>query len=149
MLPDMIDKTIGSIFFESGRWLGHSILVLTTLFLLSSYISKGRKFHELSLVPITRSVYIGSIFHLIEDIGISKVVVFWPLFGSFPSGNKGDFLQGFKDPFTVILEIIGLILIIIIGFNERWRRKSWFILVGMVILYLLIFLSTFALIVGF
>lgn len=148
MLPDIIDKPIGSIFFVTGRWLGHSILVLTTIFILSSFLSKGRQFQELDLIFITRSLYVGSLLHLIEDVGISKVVVFWPLFGSFPSGEKGAFLQGFNDPFTVIFELIGLILIITVGFNEGWRRRSWLFLSGMIIAYILLFIVTYALLVG-
>ena len=149
MFPDMIDKPIGSIIFETGRWLGHSILFLTTLLFLSRYLSRGKQFHKLDLPSIFQVTYIGSLIHLIEDFGISKTVIFWPIFGSFPSGARGDFLQGFKNPFTVTFEIIGLILLIITGVNDRWEKRSWGILSGIIIIYLLLFITTYGLIVGF
>ncbi|MCE7737637.1 MAG: hypothetical protein GPJ54_22290 [Candidatus Heimdallarchaeota archaeon] len=149
MLPDMIDKPIGALFFETGRWLGHSILVLTTGFVISWFIVRGRQFHEFDLTLITQILYTGSLFHIIEDVGISKVVVFWPLYGGFTSGESSDFLQGFKDPFTVIFEIIGLILMITMGISEKWRRRSWIILLVLITSYLLLFLTTYVLIVGF
>lgn len=147
MFPDFIDKPMGSIFFQTGRWFGHSILFLTIIFIIALYFSKGKQFRELELKLIAKVWYIGSLLHLLEDIGISKKVVFWPLFGNIPSGQTTDFLHGFTDLVTVAFEIIGLGLIIIVGINEKWVYRSWKLFFTLILFYLLTFITAYALLV--
>ncbi|OLS25432.1 MAG: hypothetical protein HeimC2_18880 [Candidatus Heimdallarchaeota archaeon LC_2] len=150
MLPDIIDKPIGSILFGTGRWFGHSLIFLTLIFAIPFFLLKEQKYREMKIKNILTVLYIGSLAHLIEDgRGLSRNVILWPFHGSIPNGSQGDFLHGFEDTFTVFFEILGALLLVIIGLSEKWDIKQWRLLLLMMISYLLLFFITYLLIVGF
>ncbi len=137
MLPDLIDKPIGSIIFGTGRWVGHSIIFLTAMFILFSSILKEQRFRDILISDIVKVFFVGSIAHLLEDgRGLPLSVVFWPFNGEIPTGSRGDFLHGFEDMFTIFFEILGLILLTIIGISEKWEHKQWKLLIALIISYL-------------
>ena len=149
MLPDMIDKPIGSIFFGTGRWFGHSIFFLTSLFIIFIVLIEDQKFRELKIKDISKVIYIGSLLHLLEDgTSITSNIILWPFNGSISNGSQEDFLHGFEDTFTVFFEIFGLLLLLIIGISDKWGPNQWKLLTLIVISYLFIFFITYLLIVG-
>jgi len=80
LLPDLIDKTLGTIIFPStianGRMIAHTLLFSLTLFLTGLYL-----YDKIGDVKIL-SLASGSIFHLMEDrMWVSRRTLFWPLLG--------------------------------------------------------------------
>ncbi len=80
LLPDFIDKPLGTVIFPSaianGRMITHTLLFSFTLFLTGLYLyNKSGDIIVLTLAS-------GSIFHLIEDkMWTSPRTLFWPLIG--------------------------------------------------------------------
>jgi hypothetical protein len=80
LLPDLIDKPLGTIIFPSaianGRMITHTLLFSFTLLLTGLYLyNKSGDIKVLSLAS-------GSIFHLVEDrMWKSPRTLFWPLIG--------------------------------------------------------------------
>lgn len=113
LLPDLIDKPIGRIFFasefNSGRLFGHTLL-LNVAFLCVFFFMRGRMKRKLVLLPV------GSLLHLAQDAMWDTPEVFWwPLFGRrFPAGVvDGHWLwDALTSPTVVVQEIIGLGLLI-------------------------------------
>lgn len=154
MLPDLIDKTIGSMIFGIGRWIGHSLLFLTLMAVIVSSILKYQKNTAwVDRYPSQRWVlliYIGSLAHLLLDLpGINHVVVFWPFFGPFPDGSREGFLLGYRSARTMLTEVIGLGFLVYIGINEKWEKIKWYGLGLLLTSYIVLFLILFALLVGF
>ena len=80
LLPDLIDKTLGTIIFPStianGRMIAHTLLFSFTLFLTGLYLYK--KIGDIKVLTLAS----GSISHLIEDqMWTSLRTLFWPLLG--------------------------------------------------------------------
>lgn len=113
LIPDLVDKPIGRIFFksrfESGRIFGHSLLLNVALFCVLFFM-RGRRKRQFVLVPIS------SLLHLAEDGMWSTPKVFWwPLFGStFPKEPVTGGTLGFLVPSVgvAIQEGIGLLAIV-------------------------------------
>ena len=97
MLPDLIDKPIGRVFFrerfESGRLFGHTLL-LNVAFLCVLFFVRGRKKRTLTLIPVS------SLLHLAEDGVVSQPRIFWwPFFGTrFPRDPVDGGFLSFLDP---------------------------------------------------
>lgn len=115
LLPDLVDKPIGRIFFrerfESGQIYGHTLLLNVALFCVLFFM-RGRAKRRFVLVPIS------SLLHLAEDGMWSQPRVFWwPLFGAeFPQqavgGGPFAFLNPLNNPGAVWQEAVGLAVII-------------------------------------
>jgi hypothetical protein len=80
LLPDLIDKTLGTIIFPStianGRTIAHTLLFSLTLFLTGLYVYD--KTGDVKVLTLAS----GSIFHLLEDqMWTSRRTLFWPLLG--------------------------------------------------------------------
>jgi hypothetical protein len=109
LIPDIIDKPIGRLIFksrfDSGRILGHTLLLNVALFCVLFFM-RGRAKRQFVLVPIS------SLLHLAEDGMWSTPKVFWwPLFGStFPKEPVSGGTLAFLVPSAGILiqEVIGL-----------------------------------------
>ncbi|WP_440946663.1 metal-dependent hydrolase [Methanosarcina sp. T3] len=132
ILPDLIDKPIGKVIFESvfsnGRMIGHTLLFNCFLVLAGIYLYQKRK--------DTRALALasGSFFHILEDQVWGRPQAFlWPLLGwSFPKDNIDytglEYLikmleSSFKPEFsqTFISEILGMGIIAI--FAGSWIKK--------------------------
>lgn len=148
MIPDLIDKPIGSLFFQRGRWFGHSIFVYLIGF-GALYLVQRRYSGKLTF---TKDLYIAlsaAIIHLLLDqpsLGIGGM--FWPLFGPAEIDSHNAFLFGITDPFTRFTEVVGLITLISVGLLEKWNRKHWVIMVSGVIVYLVLYFVMFTIMVG-
>lgn len=87
LLPDLIDKPLGYIFFAStisnGRIISHTLLFSLTLLLIGLYLYDRKS--EIRVI----SLALGSFFHLIEDqMWRTPQTLLWPLFGwSFPKNS--------------------------------------------------------------
>lgn len=77
LLPDIIDKPIGVVFFSSqGRLIGHTILFSLVLICIGLYLSYA---HRMSSVLI---VAVCSMGHLVLDgMWANPEVLFWPVHG--------------------------------------------------------------------
>lgn len=80
LLPDLIDKPLGTVIFPSsianGRMITHTLLFSVTLFLTGLYLYT--KIGDIKVLTLAS----GSIFHLMEDrMWKSPRTLFWPLIG--------------------------------------------------------------------
>lgn len=149
MIPDLIDKPIGSLIFHNGRWIGHSIFVLTGLLLLGLFVINIGNFkkypYRLNLILL----YVSSLAHLLLDLpGLSYKVAFWPIFGSFPPGTRYGFLLGYQHTPTIVSEIIGFCFILYIGKYENWDKTKWLAFAFLMFAYLTLYIVMYALFVG-
>ncbi len=149
MIPDLIDKPIGAIFFSRGRWFGHSVLVLTALLFLTlvlftwgSVVRDGEDGRGVVLI-----LYAGSLLHLVEDFGIRMEVVLWPLLGPIDPMDVSGFLMGIFNPYTVVTEFLGLLIILLHAWSEHWDQR-WVGLTALAILaYVLTYVTAYVVIV--
>lgn len=126
LLPDLIDKPVGTIlFFETfrnGRIFGHtlvfSLLILTAVMLGTRRGTARRR--SLLGVPI------GSLLHLLLDgMWTEPVTFWWPLFGwSFPAVHEAywaAFLSRLGDPLLLVREAAGAAYL-----GYLWRKgRLW------------------------
>ncbi len=130
LIPDLLDKPIGRIFFrerfESGRLFGHTLLLNTALFCVLFFM-RGRAKRQFTLVPTS------SLLHLAEDAMWSTPATFWwPLFGTtFPrdpvrgSGGLWGFLNPLNHPGVIVQEALGLAAILfLLASHEMLNRES-------------------------
>jgi membrane-bound metal-dependent hydrolase YbcI (DUF457 family) len=113
MLPDIIDKPAGLIFFGTpaiGRTFAHTLLFLFILLWLAYSM------RSIALVSISLGVFI----HLaLDSMWSTPVVLFWPAFGNFPLASDldtlsyiGYLLSELHNPVVLLPEIIGLFYIV-------------------------------------
>jgi hypothetical protein len=128
LIPDLIDKPIGRIFFKSrfdnGRIYAHSLLLNVALFCVLFFM-RGRAKRQFTLVPIS------SLLHLAEDGMWSQPKTFWwPLFGTeFPhdpeKGGLLSFLNPLNHPGVIVQEAIGLAAILfLLSSHEMLNRHG-------------------------
>jgi len=139
LLPDLIDKPIGSILFlerfGSGRVVAHSLLfsavVMTAVLVMTRRGSAARR--RWMALPI------GSLLHLVLDIPIDPVVLFWPGLGGFPRSRYEGFselIPYLTDHFWVVAqELVGLGVLVWMwrkaGLGSAARRRQ-FITTGVI-----------------
>jgi len=127
LLPDILDKppwliAFGDI-FPSGRAYGHTFLFNMVLLICGLVLIKYKK----SWLLI---ISLSSIIHLILDqMWHNPVVLWWPLLGPLqkvePTGWLPDIMQSLStNPGAYIPEIIGLIIILLIGYKLITRKKG-------------------------
>lgn len=151
MFPDLIDKPIGSIFFGKGRWFGHSIIFQTMFLLVSLFLIKQfdlEKKYNLPLQLYSKIIYLGSICHMILDqpsLGLN--VILWPFYGSIVQGHQNDFLKSAFVTRNLITEAIGLLILLSIGFVEKWNKTEWKVLFTICLVYILLFSAFYILLV--
>lgn len=115
LLPDVIDKPIGRIFFraryESGRLYAHTLLLNVALFCVLFFL-RGRIKRRLALIPVS------SLLHIAEDgVWSDPKVFWWPLFGTaFPRDPVAGGMWAFLDPSryggALVQEAIGLAVLL-------------------------------------
>ena len=115
LLPDLIDKPIGDIFFyknlQNGRIFGHTLCLTVFLAVLGIYVYKRWKkswFLALSF---------GSAIHLIlDEMWLNSRTLLWPMYGwSFARSDPTDFFGWLPEmfhalatnPYVYVPEIIG------------------------------------------
>jgi hypothetical protein len=149
MLPDFLDKPIGALFFQTGRWFGHALLFQITFLAILLLVERGYKPYP-QMKSDVFILYLGSLIHLLGDLpGLGREVAFWPFYGPFPVGNTEDFLLGLQSPFTVVTEVLGLLVVAILAYLENWDRRANLFAVTIFVLYSCAFLITYSILVGF
>lgn len=127
LLPDLIDKPIGRIFFrerfESGRIFAHALIVNLLIFCVLFFM-RGRIKRQFVLVPI------ASLLHLAEDgVWSDPEIFWWPLFGTtFPRdpvpGGALAFLDPVNNPGIWWQEAVGLGLIVWLLASHRLLSRA-------------------------
>lgn len=129
VLPDIIDKPVGQLFFRetfnNGRIFSHTLLFPTILAAIGFYIyhSRGKSW----LLVIAG----GTFMHLILDqMWIVPETLFWPLFGTdFPKEDIAGWITNIlndliKNPAVFIPELIGAIILVWFVIILLHRRKA-------------------------
>ena len=134
LLPDLIDKPLGTILFPSlfnnnSQVIGHTLLfsmLLMSVVLLATRRGRVRR--------RWMALAIGSLTHLVLDAMWTVQETFlWPAFGwAFPPGQSqywsGLLERILAEPWTIVLEVIGLAYLIFLyrksGLNEPERRAE-------------------------
>ena len=120
LLPDILDKPLwlftGSDIFPSGCDYAHTFLLNLVLLICGLVLVKYKK-SQLLVISL------GSFMHLILDrMWDNPVTLWWPLLGPFHSLETTGWLPKlvsglFSDPGTYIPEIIGLVIILLLGYR--------------------------------
>jgi len=124
LLPDIIDKPVGRIFFKerfgSGRLYAHTLLLNVALFCVLFFM-RGRAKRQFVLVPIS------SLLHLAEDGMWSQPKTFWwPLFGTkFPIDRTVHSWAHYLRPGAIAQEVVGLLLLAwLFGSHGKLNREG-------------------------
>lgn len=126
LLPDIMDKALwlfaSSSIFPSGRDYGHTFLFNLFLFICGLVLIK----YKISWLLI---ISLSSIIHLILDqMWDMPITLWWPLLGPFQRIETAGWLSNilralFSDPGTYIPEIIGLVIILVMGYRLIVRKS--------------------------
>ena len=162
LIPDLLDKPIGITFFETGRWVGHSLLFLLLISILISLIDFDgliRLIEKKDFISrlnnggkssrIRKLIIAGIVLHLVGDFTtLTPIVMLWPFLGSFSLLiSDAGFLYGFSDPFTRIAEIFGLFILIYINYVNGWSKRGVIVISIFVLTYICIFILAYILLV--
>ena len=127
LLPDILDKPLWLIasgdIFPSGRAYGHTLLFSMVLFFCGLLLIRYKK----SWLLI---ISLSSIIHLILDqMWHNPVTLWWPLLGAIQRADTTDWIfyitrAQISDPGTYIPDVIGLTIILLMGYRLIVRKKS-------------------------
>ncbi len=129
LLPDLIDKPIGRIFFadqfENGRIFAHTLLFPTVLLLGIQLFLRGRTASRWFIVPIAAVIH-----QVLDGMWNEPVTFFWPLFTTaFPPDPVDEYwlralLRPIEEPVVLLQELVGLGLLLYIASAYRlWERS--------------------------
>lgn len=99
VLPDLIDKPIGTVFFEakfaSSRLYGHTLLMVTLLLVGVQLVLRGSTARRWFILPIAALIHLA-----LDGMWNQPVTLFWPLFSTtFPPDQTGNYwLEVLKRP---------------------------------------------------
>jgi len=130
LLPDIIDKPLGHIFFRealsNGRTFGHTLLFLIVITFAGLLLYRYRKKTWLLVLSF------GALMHLILDqMWKDPDTMLWPFFGStFHKSDLSNYVANTIDSLTTnyevyIPEIIGGLILVWFAW-EVWRRRRIF-----------------------
>lgn len=113
ILPDLIDKPVGRLFFEdvfqNSRLFGHTLLFSVVLLFGIQLTLRGATARRWFILPIACMIHLG-----LDAMWNDPVTLFWPLFGSnFPVVPVGNYwlevlLRPFSHPAELLKELVGL-----------------------------------------
>lgn len=120
ILPDLLDKPIGRIFFarrfQNGRLFGHTLLFVVVMVLAIQLVLRGSAARRWFILPIAALLHMA-----LDGMWAQPVTLFWPLFGArFPPDPVPDYwlevlLRPFRHPAELVREVIGLALLVYLG----------------------------------
>jgi inner membrane protein len=128
LLPDIIDKPIGQVFFRgtfsNGRIFAHTLLFLIVLTGIGFFLFK--RYRQVWMLTLAA----GTFTHLMMDrMWATPATLFWPLLGfTFPKVELTNWLSNLFEtllhrPGTYIPEIIGLAVLLWFGLAVVSRKK--------------------------
>ncbi len=128
LLPDIIDKPVGQVFFREtfsdGRIFSHTLVFLTIISLVGLYLY--RRYARTWLLALA----FGTLSHLfLDDMWNSPHTLFWPFFGfAFERHNLSNWVANiwqalFTNPGTYLPELLGAAIILWFGVVLIRRRK--------------------------
>jgi inner membrane protein len=135
ILPDLIDKPLGRIFFEerfhTSRLFGHTLLFVTVLLLSIQIFLRGKTARRWFVLPI------AALIHLVLDgMWSDPITLFWPLFSTtFPPDLVDNYwvevlLRPLDHPLEMLGELVGLGILYYMyrafGLQDRSRRREFF-----------------------
>lgn len=113
ILPDLIDKPIGRIFFadhfQNGRLYGHTLLVATVTLLAVQLTLRGATARRWFILPICMLIH-----QVLDGMWNDPIIWFWPLFGTeFPPDPIADYwlevlTRPLEHPWELVKELIGI-----------------------------------------
>jgi inner membrane protein len=128
MLPDIIDKPLGHIFFNNGRVMSHTFLFVAILLIVGLIFY--RKYPNKWLLALG----MGSIVHLLlDEMWATPQTLFWPLYGwSFPRLEVTNWIQEWINhanlPAVYVPELVGGVIIAGFVMMVLSRKKAAFFL---------------------
>jgi len=124
LLPDVIDKPIGTILFSSGQMFCHTLFFLIVISLSGIYIWRSRRQTWLFILSF------GTLMHLILDMmWLKPQILLWPMHGwGFPKREYVGYLQNIWHalltmPEVYIPEIIGAVILVWLTLELVRRRR--------------------------
>ncbi|MEX2552205.1 MAG: metal-dependent hydrolase [Actinomycetota bacterium] len=135
ILPDLIDKPIGRIFFQeqfqTSRLFAHTLLFVTVLLLSIQILLRGKTARRWFVLPI------AALIHLVLDgMWNDPISLFWPLFSTtFPPDPVGNYwlevlLRPLDHPLELLKELVGLGVLAYLyrafGLQDRSRLREFF-----------------------
>jgi inner membrane protein len=128
VLPDIIDKPVGLIFFKNvfsnGRIFSHTLLFLALISFIGFLLYKTRK--ESWILALA----IGTSFHLVLDqMWLLPSTLLWPGYGwQFPTEESTGWVASvihymFTKPVAYVPELIGLGILILLGLRAVHQKK--------------------------
>lgn len=127
ILPDLIDKPIGRIFFEerfeSGRLFGHSLLFVVVLILAIQVGLRGASARRWFILPVGAGIHLG-----LDAMWNHPVTLFWPLFTTrfprFPVENYWLEVLSRPDIGSAVMEVVGLGLLLYLAYAFELERPG-------------------------
>jgi inner membrane protein len=127
LLPDIIDKPIGQYLFKdtfnNGRIFAHTLLFLIIISAVGIYLYKQKRWTWMLALSA------GTFMHLIlDEMWQTPQTLFWPLLGfSFPKEDLEGWVSNiwkalFSDPHLYIPEVVGLVVLLVLGIYLLKRR---------------------------
>ena len=133
LLPDIIDKPIGYLFFRNaistGKAFAHTLLFLFIVAVAGAYLYK--RHGKTGLLVISFGIFTHLVF---DQMWRNPQALFWPLLGTtFPRGDAAtwipNMLKGLlTDPQIYIPELVGLAILIWFLLTLARRRKVLYFL---------------------
>jgi len=134
ILPDLIDKPIGRIFFEdefqNSRVFGHTLLFALVLVLAIQFTLRGRTARHWFVLPIACLIHLA-----LDGMWSQPITLFWPLFGTkFPIVTVENYwleeLRNlFVHPLGLFEEVAGVLMLLYVGYayglNQKDRLKAF------------------------
>ena len=129
MLPDIIDKLVGMLFFKeefsNGRIFTHSMLIVGIISICLFIVGKAKLWSYLKTFGYILALW----FHLLLDrMWEEPKTLFWPFLGTdFPRVDvefSDYFTFLFSKPAVFIGETIGALIIVILIYRHRLYTKS-------------------------
>lgn len=129
ILPDLIDKPIGRIFFENtfenSRLVGHTLAFVVLLLFAVQVTLRGPTARRWFVLPIAALIHLA-----LDAMWSHPVTLFWPLFGvhfpRFPVENYwlDVLLRPFEHPVEAVKELVGLGVLLYLGYAYELHRPG-------------------------
>lgn len=131
ILPDLIDKPIGRIFFEetfqTSRIYGHTLLASVVLLLGIQLFLRGDNARRWFILPIAMIIHLGT-----DAMWNLPETLFWPAFGTaFPPDPVDAYwlealMRVFTQPIEGLKELAGLGFLVYLGIAYGLHRAGAF-----------------------